>query len=131
MENRRTSLSAGIAIRAMLLNDPEVRRFTSIVAPILVPAETPLPYIVYKRTSLGYQPVKSGYGSDNAFVEVLCIAGSYAESIDMAEAVRRALDGRMCTMPDGYTLRRITFEGSDEDIDGNASIQSLSFQISV
>lgn len=129
--SNRTSLSAGMAIRAALLADPAVYAITRLVEPIEVPAETQMPYIVYKRTSLGYDPVKGAPGPDTAYVDILCIAADYGQSVEMAESVRRALDGKTVTLNDGYTLRRITFSDADEGRDDCAFIQSLSFAITV
>ena len=88
----KTSLSAGAIIRAVLLEDAEVSSRVNKIFPVAADEAT-LPYIVYRRSELVSNPQKSGQpGADEIEMEILCFAARYGEGIELAEAVRAALD---------------------------------------
>ena len=86
-----SSLSAGIIVRQLLTQSPEVQRITHRIFPIVID-DAQLPYVVYRRAALETQPTKSLQSADTVTIEVACYAATYGESVDLAEAVRHALD---------------------------------------
>ena len=125
----RTSLSAGIVIYDILANDADITSRVTKVFPV-VEDEAELPYVAYKRSRMEQQPVKQGAGADMATVEVLCFGRTYQESVDLAELVRAALDGRQHTAG-GLTMRSCTMTDSDETWEDDAYVQQLTFTIKV
>ncbi len=127
---RKTSLSAGETLRALLLADALVAEITRQIVPVVIAPETPLPYVVYRRTELQPSATKSGYASaDCAMIELLCCAAAYGQSVALAEAVRHALESPR-RQPDGcVALRGITLAASEELYEGDAYIQSLTFRV--
>lgn len=125
----KTSLSSGSLIRKLLLESPQVRAITERVFPVVTDKAT-LPFIVYRRSSLIYDPVKNNPGTDTITIDLLCFAGSYAQSLDLAEAVREALDGARLNY-DGLTMRTIFLTGGFESWEDDAFVQGLSFNARV
>ena len=92
MALKKTSLSAGAVIRDILLANKEVKRRTNSVFPIVID-KAQLPYILYRRAALLHNPTKAGApGADTVSIEVVCYTAQYAEGVELAEAVRAALD---------------------------------------
>lgn len=129
---KSTSLSAGIVLRAVLLQDPAVSALCSTVFPIVSEVEATLPYIMFRRSALTTTPTKGGASSDTVEMEVACFTYDYDSGLALAEAVREALDGIQATH-DGMVLRCCTLIGSEEvfDDDRDAFIQLLTFSIRV
>lgn len=126
----KSTLSVGALIRAVLLKHPAVSSQTRIVAPLVVPAETELPYIVYRRAGYSQTAVKRGRGSETIAMEFMCVADSYAGSLALAEALREALDG-LYVEDDELAITSSTFVGGSEIVDGEAVVQLLAFDIKV
>ena len=130
MEQRKTSLSAGSIIRDILLKDAEVRKRTNKVFPIVID-QAQLPYILYRRASLEQNPTKAGYpGADTVVIEVVCYTEKYADGIELAEAVRAALDGKQGEK-DGVVMRSCVLSDSEECYDSDAYAQQLVFRVKI
>ena len=100
----KTSLSAGAIIRSILLTDEEVKKRTNKVFPIVID-KAQLPYILYRRASLQHNPVKERMpGADTVTMEVVCYTAKYADGVELAEAVRAALDHASAEL-DGVVMR--------------------------
>lgn len=125
-----TSLSAGIIIHKLLTGDKEVMRLARKVFPV-VTDKALLPYVTYRRASLQHNPTKAGMpGADTVQVEVLCYAGGYLESVELAEAVRAALDYQQGAEGD-IQIRSCMLSGSSEGWEGDAFVQELIFSIKI
>lgn len=125
-----TSLSAGGIIRDLLMNDPEVKRRTNKVFPIAT-EKAVLPYILYRRAALNHNPTKAGMpGADTVQIEVVCYIAKYIEGVELAEAVRAALDNKKGEK-DGLVMRSCTLADSDEGYDDDAFVQSLVFNVKI
>lgn len=124
-----TSLSAGLIINDILSNDEAVSSIATDVFPI-VSDEAKLPYVSYRRINYDQDPAKSNYGSDTIQVEVDCYAEKYAQSVELAEAVRAALDGVQKGVDD-VTMRSCFLSSSSEDWENDAFVQSLIFTIKI
>lgn len=123
----KTSISAGVVIRQMLLNCPAVAARTNKVFPV-VTDEARLPYILYRRASMEQIPVKSAAGADTVRIEVLCFTEKYAEGVELAEAVRSALDQQQ-DETDGLRIRSCTYIDGEESWQDDAYVQELDFSV--
>lgn len=124
----KTSLSAGAIIRAVLLEDPEVAARTNKVFPVATDCAE-LPYILYRRASLTQNPQKSGQpGADETMIEVICFTARYGEGVELAEAVREALD-QISAEHDGMRLRSCYLVDSEEAYQDDAFVQQLIFRV--
>lgn len=121
----KSSLSAGELIYAVLAEDPEVSKRVNKVYPV-IDDEAELPYIIYRRTQLEKSPVKSERGADTVTIEVQCFTKDYADGVELAEAVRDALDG-MQINHEGLVMRACDLVDSAEDWADDAYVQSLAF----
>lgn len=129
MAVNKTSLSAGEIIRAMLAEDPEVAARTTKIFPV-VTDEAKLPYIVYRRTQLEQAPTKTRIGADTIGIEILCYTKGYTEGVELAEAVRGALDGAQGES-DGLVMRSCYLADSEEAWQDDAYVQQLVFNVKI
>ena len=126
----KTSLSAGMVVHSLLTGDPAVMRLAGRVFPVVVD-KAELPYVVYRRASLQHDPTKAGMpGADTVRIEVFCYARGYTESVELAEAVRVALDYQRGG-PDGLQMRSCVLADSSEGWEGDAFVQELVFSIKI
>lgn len=124
----KTSLSAGAIIRAVLLEDAEVAARVKKIFPV-VSDKADLPYIVYRRVSLEPNPQKSGQpGADEVQIEILCYTARYGEGVELAEAVRSALE-YVNAEHAGLRLRSCYLTGSEEGWENDAFVQQLVFSM--
>lgn len=126
----KTSLSAGAIIRAVLLEDTEVAARTNKVFPVATDSAE-LPYILYRRTALSANPQKCGQpGADEIQVEVICFTERYSEGVELAEAVRSALD-QVTAEHDGLRMRSCYLVDSEEAYQDDAFVQQLVFSVKI
>ena len=125
----RTSLSAGEIIRSILISDSEVSARVKKVFPV-VEDSAELPYIVYRRAQLEQTPVKSGRGADTVGIEILCYTEHYTEGVELAEAVRGALDGKQGEV-NGLVMRGCYLSDSEEAWQDDAYVQQLMFNVKI
>ena len=123
----KSSLSAGEIIRAVLTSDPEVTARAKKVYPV-VEDTAELPYVVYRRTQLEQGQVKGRRGNDNVTIEVLCYTKGYTEGVELAEAVRDALDNKTAES-DSLVMRSCYLTDSEEAWQDDAYLQVLVFNV--
>lgn len=130
MVQKKTSLSAGAIIRDILLSDEEVKRRVNKVFPIVID-KAQLPYILYRRAALKHDPTKARMsGADTVTMEVVCYTAKYAEGVELAEAVRAALDYATGER-EGMVMRICTLADSEEGYEDDAFVQQLVFQVKI
>lgn len=129
MGANKTSLSAGEIIREILSSDPEVAARTNKIFPVAVD-NADLPYVLYRRVQLEQVPVKDRRGADTVGIEVMCYTSQYTEGVELAEAVRAALDGRQAGL-DGLRMRSCFLSDSEEAWQDDAYVQQLIFTVKI
>lgn len=133
MAVNKTSLSAGVLIRELLLGSAEVTARTNKVYPVATD-KAELPYILYRRASMEQNPQKTGNpGADTVQMEVICFAADYDDCLELAEAVRGALDNKrdMQTDDETLTMRSCLLVDSEEAWQDDAYVQQLIFNVKV
>ena len=133
MAVNKTSLSAGVLIRELLLDSAEVTARTNKVYPVATD-KAELPYILYRRASMEQNPQKTGNpGADSVQMEVICFAADYDDCLELAEAVRGALDNKrdMQTDDETLTMRSCLLVDSEEAWQDDAYVQQLIFNVKV
>lgn len=125
----KSSLSAGDIIRDILVNNAEVAARAKKVFPV-VEDSAELPYIVYRRTQLEQEPAKGRRGADTVGIEILCYTQHYTEGVELAEAVRDALDGAQGEK-DGLVMRSCYLADSEEAWQDDAYVQQLVFNVKI
>lgn len=129
----KTSLSAGALIREILLDSDEVTSRCAKVFPVATD-KAELPYILYRRAAFDQNPQKSGQpGADTVQLEVICFTADYDESVELAEAVRGALDNLRDVQTDDETLalRSCYLADSEEAWQDDAYVQQLIFYVKI
>ena len=129
MAVNKTSLSVGEIIYDVLTNDAEVMARANKVFPVVTDKAT-LPYVAYRRSRLEHNPAKGTQGADTVQIDVLCFAAKYGDGVQLAEAVRQALDGKQ-DAKDTLIMRSCTIAGGEEYYENDAYIQELNFTIKV
>jgi hypothetical protein len=125
----KTSLSAGEIIRHILVNDADVKRLSRNVFPV-ASFDARLPYIVYRRAQMEQSPRKIGIGADTVSIEVICYTEQYTPGVELAEAVRKALDGAQAEV-DGIAMRSCSLVDSEEGWGSDAFMQQLIFNVKI
>lgn len=125
----KTSLSAGEIIREILSTDPEVAARTNKIFPVAVD-NADLPYVLYRRVQLEQVPVKDRRGADTVGIEIMCYTAQYTEGVELAEAVRAALDGRQVEL-DELRMRSCFLSDSEEAWQDDAYVQQLIFTVKI
>lgn len=125
----RSSLSAGEIIRGILIEDEAVMSLAKKVFPV-VEDSAELPYIVYRRTQFEQDVTKQFRGADAVTIEVLCYTADYTEGVELAEAVRAALDHAKGES-DGLVMRSCYLTDSEEAWQDDAYVQQLVFRIQI
>lgn len=135
---QKSSLSAGEIIGKLLSENQEVVDRARRLYPVVADEEAVKPYIVFRRASMEMTPHKQPLGAETVNVEVQCYADTYEDSVDLAEAVKLALDHRTCTVEylDGdetkvLTMRSCTLINSSETWENDAYAQGLLFNVKI
>lgn len=130
MAASKTSLSAGLLVRAVLLNDPEVSALTTRIFPV-VTADDTLPYIQIRRRTMGETQMKTRSPiAGEVELELACFTGDYDQGVELAEAVRYALDNVQASYGDMY-MRSCYLVDSEETFTDDAFVQLLAFRIKI
>lgn len=126
----QTSLNAGVIIRDILINDADVSRIATKVFPVVTDKAT-LPYVAYRRSRLEHNPTKAkNPGADTVQIDINCYAATYQESVELAEAVRAALDYAQGEK-DGLVMRSCILADGEELYEDDAYVQSLTFKVQI
>ena len=125
----KSVLSAGKIISYVLENNTEVRSRVSNIFPIVSNKAT-LPYLYYRRVGFLQIPQKIGKGADTVMIQVVCCTKDYESGVELAEAVRNALDYQQAEH-DGLVMRSCNLTDSDENWSDDAFIQNLIFTIKI
>lgn len=125
-----TSLQIGKAINALLSDDNAVAAAVgSKIFPIVSKEGTQYPFIVYQRFGVTPDYCKDGLTGETSNVSVIVAAASYSQSVEIADAVRSALEGKTISFAGGLTVQRIDLAGADEEFIDDAYVQQLTFNI--
>lgn len=123
----KTSLSAGQVLYDVLSGDAGVTAIATKVFPIATDSAE-LPYVAYRRASIETAGVKtSSRGADTVRIEVNCYAATYQQSVELAEAVRLALDHKWAKT-DGLSVSSFTLSDASEFFESDAFVQALTFE---
>ena len=124
------SLQVGKAIYNILSNDAKI--IDSVehkIYPLIADTGTTFPFIVYRRTGIEPSDSKDRFiYSENTYVEVVIASDKYNESIEIADLVKNALQGKRGNYS-GINIHDIRMTNADEDYIEDTFIQNLTFNI--
>ena len=114
----------------ILSGDETVSALSRKIFPLYVD-KAELPYVAYRQVRLDQDPVKSGTpGADTVQYEVGCFAATYNGSVELAEAVRAALDNRRYANA-GIVMRSCLLTNASEEWLDDAYCKTLTFTIKI
>lgn len=123
-------IQIGKAVYQILSNDTKVKEMVeNKIYPLIANQGTTYPFIVYKRT--GIEPLTSKdkfICNEITSVDVIIASDRYDESIELAELVQDALNGKRGTYS-GINIIDINLISADEDYIEDTFIQNLTFNI--
>lgn len=125
-----TGLQIGKAIAALLAaHSGIVEAVGSKVFPIVSKEGTTYPFAVYRRNGIEVQYTKDGKAGETVNVDIVIAAGSYAESIGLADMVREAIEGKAFVLGDTLKVYGSQLTAADEEFfeDSNVYTQTLNF----
>lgn len=125
MAANKTSISAGLVIYSLLSENADVMAKAKKVYPVVADSAT-LPYVVYSVVGFTQTPVKSASGADSVDVQVSCYTEAYTDGVELAEAVRAALDGVTANL-DGLVMRSCVLSDVGDGWQDDAYVQNLLF----
>ena len=118
-------------VHALLSGCPELTaKVGDRMFPIATVRETEFPFIAYIRDSIAPEYCKDGLLSDTATCTVYIMSDSYAESVELAETARQALEG----VPGQYgdtCVRGGEMTGAAEMFESDTFIQQMTFTFEV
>lgn len=123
------SLKVGAAINLLLRASSDL---TALVRDRIFPVSTPgdvlRPFIIYQRTGLNPSYTKDRGQNDSVYINIAVISESYGQSIAVANAVEKALEGKRGIFA-GLDIADIKSADSQEGADEINFIQDLQFEI--
>lgn len=123
------SLQIGKAIYNILSTDERVvEKVDNKIYPLVADNGTTFPFIVYKRVSIIPASTKDRYiYQEMATVEVVVASDKYNESIEIADSVKEALQGKKGVF-DGINVSKIEFSDASEDFIEDTFTQNITFK---
>lgn len=124
------SLQVGKAIYHILHNDADVvARVENKIFPLVANESTTFPFIIYKRTGLESATSKDRFiFKETATVEVIVASDKYNESVEIANLVKEALEGKQGIYSD-IDIIDVRMTNTDENFIQDTFIQNLTFSI--
>lgn len=108
--------SADTVIRTALLLKPDVALLVGTkVYPVMAPASTALPFITYRRSGIQrQQTLQNPAGVPRVTFDVQVYAATYEDAREVADAVRKTLDGYAGTI-DNTVVDQVSLENEADD----------------
>lgn len=120
------SFNIGKAICSILLENGDVTNIVgNKIYPVIADETTTFPFIVYQRSGFTPQSDKD-YTDENVNIEMVIASETYAESIDLAIKVRKALEHKESKT---FGIRDIIVQDATEDYIDDTFIQQMSFVV--
>ena len=121
------SLQIGKAIYHLLSKDSGIKeKVGSKIYPLIVEESTTFPFIIYKRTNITPNYTKGSYAvNESVMVDIVIASKDYIDTIELADYVRDALEGRR----GNFAGVEIRMTNADEDYIEDTFIQNLTFDI--
>lgn len=127
----RTGLSAGLAVYEALSESTAVTSRITSIYPVNTSIETPVPCICYRVAAIDPTPTKTQGAADTVTVEVYCMAPDYPACVELAEAVRDALDNLIGETDSGMRVSNCRLIDQSEDYQYDAYVKLLIFNMSI
>lgn len=126
---KSNSILLGAAIYKHLNEDDEIiKKIDGRIFPITVTnPDTPMPFVVYSRTSIVPEYAKDNLVSEVVNMDFVVVSRDYTESVEVAAALRNSLELKS-GMVDDIIIRRIELDTVEENWYANTYWQILKFK---
>lgn len=126
---KSNSILLGAAIYKHLNEDDEIiKKIDGRIFPITVTnPDTPMPFVVYSRTSIVPEYAKDDLVSEVVNMDFIVVSRDYTESVEVAAALRNSLELKS-GMVDDIIIRRIELDTVEENWYANTYWQILKFK---
>lgn len=128
-----TSISIGKILKKIFSEDEELTQLVdskNICSMVLSP--TNFPFISFKRNSTEITYNKDRHTEDKVSVDIICVSNNYAESIEMAECVRKILEYHVYKdTTDNILITYMILTDATEDTISDAFVQTLTFEFHI
>ena len=122
-------LQTGKAINALLSGTEEVTRMVGDrIYPLVSKVDCKFPFIVYQRMSCLPTYTKDGLIAEEQNYSITVLADTYSDSVELADAVRDALELERGTFSGQY-IRNIKLTSVNESWVSDTYVQELNFTI--
>ena len=122
-------LQTGKAINALLSANEEVTRMVGDrIYPLVSKVDCKFPFIVYQRMSCLPTYTKDGLIAEKQNYSITVLADTYSDSVELADAVRDALELERGTFSGQY-IRNIKLTSVNESWVSDTYVQELNFTI--
>lgn len=123
-----TSIQIGKLIYATLNSDASLAEtLDSKIYPIVAPANTTFPFIVYTRVNAYVENLtKDGWLNDNVSFQITVVSDNYIQSVEMADAVRELFENCRISS-EKLTMENIRMTSCSEAFNEDEYIQNLNF----
>lgn len=120
-----TGLSIGLYINEKLGSTPDLTALVGEkVFPISTQKEVAFPFVVYQRGGLTSTYTKDFLSVDTVSVSFIIASDEYFQSVEIAEALRAALEGKRAKK---YGISETKLVSANEDMIENTFVQNLVF----
>lgn len=138
----KDTLLIGKYIYKILSEDENLAKFVSkekifpLMAKVQINPETgseediSFPFVVYSRESFVPRYTKNFLTENDAKFSFVCVSDEYVNSLELANALRHALEGKSIKN-ENLSTDKIKLDSVDEDIVEDAYIQKLTFSFSI
>ena len=122
-------LQTGKAINALLSANEDVTRMVcDRIYPLVSKVDCEFPFIVYQRMSVVPSYTKDGLIAEEQNYNITVLADTYSESVELADAVRDALELERGTFA-GQRIRNIKLTSVNESWVSDTYVQELNFTL--
>lgn len=128
----KDTIQIGLAIQEILSTNDALTDLIGEdkVFPVVAAEGTTFPFVLYAQTSLDCVGTKDGIHDEVAIVDINVLSDKYAECVQVASAVRTALEGFRGTAGE-YEIDDISLNDASEQYVDAYYVKDLTFAITV
>ena len=128
-----TSISIGKILKKIFCENEELSSLVeskNICSMVLQP--TNFPFISFRRNSTEFLYNKDSRTEDKVSVDIIAVSNNYAQSVEIAECVRKILEYHVYKdTNEGVLIDYMVLTDSSEDSLNDAIVQTLTFEIHI
>ena len=128
-----TSISIGKILKKIFCENEELTQLVepkNICSMVLYP--TIFPFISFRRNSTEFLYNKDSRTEDKVSIDIICVSNNYAQSVEIAECVRKILEYHVYKdSNEGVLIDYMVLTDASEDTISDSFVQTLTFEIHI